>query len=453
MSSPMTFDEFLAALRQRESSGNYRLVNDYGYMGAYQFGEAALYDLGFVKADGNFYDNNYSGGFTGKLGVNSVSDFLNSRTAQDAAAVEWFQLLWVYLKAYGVTDYAYTTLNGYYLTPSGMLAGAHLLGASAVRDFILSGGTDIGVDAYGTPITHYIELLAGYDMPFVDLAPPPDPRTFEGTPDALYGDTLTDFTDQDRILFKDAQFETVTTVSKSGGVDLRIDDDRDGNIDGTITLTGDFSDGRFLVAAAGTDTEVTFHQFMPVLADGAKVDPATVNGVPENQFFMGDGTKAFDVRLQDMGFAAYDNVIGVYEVDESGAIVDVRLLFENANADRTAEARIADVEAGHRLAFFVVQNAADWAASLKKSDVMAFLNGDDAPAHVTDGSDVYLAVNGRAVDRIVFHSYDHELNPDGIEHALSGIGRIDDIFTIGFEDMLGGGDLDYEDLVFTVDIV
>ncbi len=69
-----TYAEFLAALRMRESSGDYAAVNTLGYLGAYQFGEAALVDLGFVIRDANPYDNQFDAGFTGKLGIASADD-------------------------------------------------------------------------------------------------------------------------------------------------------------------------------------------------------------------------------------------------------------------------------------------------------------------------------------------------------------------------------------------
>lgn len=48
---PGTYSQFLLKMRQRESSNDYQSVNYANYLGAYQFGEAALIDLGFVEAD------------------------------------------------------------------------------------------------------------------------------------------------------------------------------------------------------------------------------------------------------------------------------------------------------------------------------------------------------------------------------------------------------------------
>lgn len=160
-----SYNQFFAALRQRESGNDYKAVNGYGYIGAYQFGEAALIDLGYVVNDGSAFNNDFSGGFTGKNGVDSRSEFLNTPSAQDKAAEEWFELLWDRIVYYDLDTYAGQTLNGVELTKSGMIAASHLLGTGGLRDFIQSGGTDAGSDAYNTQITEYLELFENYRTP------------------------------------------------------------------------------------------------------------------------------------------------------------------------------------------------------------------------------------------------------------------------------------------------
>lgn len=160
-----TYEDFFAALRARESSGDYTVVNTSGFLGAYQFGEAALVDLGFVTNDGSAFDNVFNGTFLGKADVFSVNDFLNSPAAQDQAAAEWFPLLWSRIRANDLEFYDQQTLNGVLLTKSGMIAGAHLLGTGGLRDFILSGGIISGADGFGTAITEYITLLGNYEVP------------------------------------------------------------------------------------------------------------------------------------------------------------------------------------------------------------------------------------------------------------------------------------------------
>jgi len=160
-----SYSAFFDALRERESGNDYTVVNSYGYLGAYQFGEAALIDLGYVANDGNPYNNDFSGGFTGKNGIDSQSEFLNTPSAQDAAAAEWFDLLWARIVYFDLDVYSGQTLNGVKLTTSGMIAASHLLGTGGLRDFILSGGTDVGSDAYNTQITEYLTTFANYGTP------------------------------------------------------------------------------------------------------------------------------------------------------------------------------------------------------------------------------------------------------------------------------------------------
>lgn len=162
---------FLIALRLMESGGDYQIVNSLNFLGAYQFGEAALTDLNFVKYDGSAYDNNYSGGWTGKHGVRSASDFLNNERAQDKAAEEWLKLMWHYIELQNLDSYAWSEVGNMTLTPSGMLAATHLLGADSLARYIHSDGQADLRDPYGTPITSYINKLSGYNIPFAPDAP------------------------------------------------------------------------------------------------------------------------------------------------------------------------------------------------------------------------------------------------------------------------------------------
>ncbi len=161
-----TLEAFLFALSMMESDGNYQAVNTLNYLGAYQFGEAALTDLGFVRYDGNASNNDYSGGWTGKYGVGSARDFLTSNRAQDLAAREWVELMWYYIELQNLDAYAWSNVGGVTLTPSSMLAAVHLLGTDSLAEFVRSGGGNDPRDAYGTPISSYMVQLADYEMPF-----------------------------------------------------------------------------------------------------------------------------------------------------------------------------------------------------------------------------------------------------------------------------------------------
>lgn len=159
-----TFQQFLEDLGARESGGNYKALNKYSYAGKYQMGEAALIDSGYYKKNGGRYNNDWGGVFTGKDGVNSLQDFLNNPQAQENAQIIFKRKQWSYLKAVGADMYLGRIINGYEITPSGLLAGAHLKGAGSVIEYLKSNGTNIGKDAFGTSVESYMKKFAGYDV-------------------------------------------------------------------------------------------------------------------------------------------------------------------------------------------------------------------------------------------------------------------------------------------------
>lgn len=274
--------------------------------------------------------------------------------------------------------------------------------------------------------------------------------TVKGTLAELFGDTVTDFSGDDALTIVGRTVERSLINVLPGSAILAIDQDGDGRANGRIYLEGDFSGGDFMAVAKGGDTAITFETFLPTLSDGAAVARSAVNGINNQAFLTGDGVKGFEIALVDTGYASYDNVLGSYEIDERGNIVDVRFLFESVNADRTAEAFIRGVENGHTVGFFIVQDGADWAETVDLFDKLSFVNGAGEAANLSDGSDIFLAVNGKATDEVVFHSFSRSLNVDGKQHALSGVEEGGEAITIGFEDLTGTGDRDYEDVVFRV---
>ncbi len=161
-----TFAAFLIALRMAESGGDYQAVNTLNFVGAYQFGEAALIDLGYVRLDSDVYDNDFSGGWTGKNGIRSLEAFLNNEAEQDRAANRWMRVMWSYIEYQEIDGYAWETVGQSQLTTSGMLAAAHLLGAGALKIYIESGGRADLRDPYGMPLSQYIDKLGGYNVPF-----------------------------------------------------------------------------------------------------------------------------------------------------------------------------------------------------------------------------------------------------------------------------------------------
>jgi hypothetical protein len=176
-SNSANFDAYAKTIRQRESSGDYTQVNQFGYTGAYQFGKPALIDAGFMDKGGNWTD------YARSLGVNSWDSFKNNPQAQDIAFQNFTEKNWDYLRSY--LPHVGQTVAGVPITVSGMLAGAHLVGAGAVKEFLDSGGTIVRPDGNGVPITDYMRQFGGHNFLFDT-----DRKRFGGAVDGLPGDPI-----------------------------------------------------------------------------------------------------------------------------------------------------------------------------------------------------------------------------------------------------------------------
>lgn len=152
-------------LAQRESSGNYQSVNEFGFLGAYQFGEAAMQDVGFYNGDGTNSaclasqgGCDWAGSFTGFMGVNSVDDYLHNEAAQQYAVARLAELNME--RHYSdVSPYIGMTLaDGTTVTCEGLMMAMHLKGSGAVQTYLESNGTTNPTDAYGTGVSEYMQL-------------------------------------------------------------------------------------------------------------------------------------------------------------------------------------------------------------------------------------------------------------------------------------------------------
>ena len=163
-------DAFLIALGNRESCGNHKIMNKYGYVGLYQVGEEALHDVGVyyeTKQMGiNYKKNDWKGYISdrNKYGITCLSDFMHNPSKQKAVQIDFKKIHWKYLKNLNLTQYIGKTIKGVRITQSGLLAGAHLVGPGGVRDFLRSNGKNDVTDANGTPVSSYIKKFAGYDI-------------------------------------------------------------------------------------------------------------------------------------------------------------------------------------------------------------------------------------------------------------------------------------------------
>lgn len=130
---------FLEAVGMRESSNNYKAVNQFGYLGKYQFGRQTLNSLGYEDITNR--------------------EFLANASIQEQAMKDLLKHNQKILRRY-IENYEGKVINGVYITESGILAAAHLAGAGNVKKFFRKGYEF--KDGNGTKMTSYMKKFAGY---------------------------------------------------------------------------------------------------------------------------------------------------------------------------------------------------------------------------------------------------------------------------------------------------
>jgi hypothetical protein len=134
------FEHFKEALASKESQGNYKAVNKLGYLGKYQFGRSTLE----------------------RFDIYNIHAFLKTPELQEKAFLALCSVnKWILRK--DIRRNKGKTINGIFITESGILAAAHLGGAGNVKKFLRSHGTMKFKDAFGTSIESYLCLFAAYD--------------------------------------------------------------------------------------------------------------------------------------------------------------------------------------------------------------------------------------------------------------------------------------------------
>ena len=160
--------EFYHDLAQKESSGRYTATEDAhgNYLGAYQMGKPALIDTGYFKRSSNTnhanYDADWKGEWTGKNGIKSKQDFLDSPRVQDRAIREYHIKVSHYLinDGVGISKMQGKTVGGVELTKGGMIAAAHLVGHKKLEYFIKSDGKTDLKDGNEVPCSDYLKFFS-----------------------------------------------------------------------------------------------------------------------------------------------------------------------------------------------------------------------------------------------------------------------------------------------------
>ena len=133
-------ENFLDAIGFRESSNDYTVTNRWGYMGKYQFGRSTLKGLGFKV---------------------TKKEFLSNPQLQEEAMMALLLHNKEKLQKY-IDVFDGQTINGMYISESGILAAAHLGGQGSVKRYFKNG--KVFKDGFGTKITAYMAQFSGYDI-------------------------------------------------------------------------------------------------------------------------------------------------------------------------------------------------------------------------------------------------------------------------------------------------
>lgn len=168
---PMTngaYQDFLGELAGQESGGDYTKTNSRDFLGKYQMGEPAMKELGYYTYEGDSTPghtkpNTWQGRWTGKDGVWSRDQFLNSPAAQENAVHELMRRNWAEIVDRDLDRYVGMTVKGVPITKSGLLAGAHLGGVGGLENFLTSpGDPSDGARTVGS----YVRQFGGHGVPF-----------------------------------------------------------------------------------------------------------------------------------------------------------------------------------------------------------------------------------------------------------------------------------------------
>ena len=176
--------------------------------------------------------------------------------------------------------------------------------------------------------------------------------------------------------------------------------------------------------------------------------------------------------------AGFRNTLGVYDIDpNTREIINVEILFANASKQGSGGSLVGGesktylpVEAGDELGFFIVSNGYGKSPNQPLLDdtdanwIMVDANGNAATEDTLDPKLVHVDSETGAQTTIVsqygsslFHSSTtpgevSPLNVDGLAHAVGRVTELTGTVLLGFEDLKNGGDKDFDDVVFELDI-
>jgi len=164
--------------------------------------------------------------------------------------------------------------------------------------------------------------------------------------------------------------------------------------------------------------------------------------------------------------AGYRNTLGSYEIDGAGNITNVKFVWDNSSRAGDGGSLVSGVSTapvsaadGNTLSFFLIGNGYDVNGQYAGIDLNAgHLEFRDSSGNPATTSTVnpqlwYVGVSGsQQIGGDIYHSAPNDaLNADGLDHAEeTALGG--GVIQIGFEDLFGLGDQDFDDTVFNLQL-
>ncbi|MBL6931002.1 MAG: DUF4114 domain-containing protein, partial [Rhodospirillales bacterium] len=287
---------------------------------------------------------------------------------------------------------------------------------------IVTGGTsadtlEVSVEVGGSVIIGSDDLLA------TDIDNTASELTFTLTSDSAHGDMFLD------------------------GVQLNVGDsftqaDIDNNL---LSYTNDGTAGD---GTGGGSTEFEWAEGTPDWVPPSEQQDYTPSAInQDNLTSPADGTSV-TVTFQGEG-AGYHNAIGWYKIVD-GEPTDPQIIWQDASQQGSGgslvpgqdSVTLEGMAAGDQFGFFIVRDGASAVGNLGGGTLSFDANGNlvDSNGGSIDGSQLFHTVDNNLTDG--------SLNEDNVMHGTSGLQ--DDELMIGFEDLWGGGDEDYNDLMISV---
>lgn len=133
--------EFKNAIAARESSNNWKNYNPYGYIGKFQFGQAALKSTGFGHVEFIDFMNNPS---------------IFPENDQEKAMDSLLRINEFILRSYIAEFEDEIFLDSVRITKTGLLAASHLSGTGNVKRFLKTNGRHNPQDQMGTRLSDYL---------------------------------------------------------------------------------------------------------------------------------------------------------------------------------------------------------------------------------------------------------------------------------------------------------